>query len=301
MRTFEDDLVAADVAYSVLNQQPPPELFHYTTPSALVSIAQSRELWASRAGYMNDASEHTIAFNTISGVLRHELTTTADANEAEFLEQILDMARGCSSGSGTFVVSFSEVGDLLSQWRAYVPQGGYCLGFETDKLNAVVKPQGWSLVKCIYDTEEQRSLMQYVVGRFTAWYRKHTASGGASQRDLISWGRANMGLWMWSVSATFKHPSYAEEREWRLVNFALDESLSARPRIKQRFRAGTSVVIPYVPVSIAAPDNGICVRTVVVSPGPYQELAGRSAVDMLLELSGGPIETRKAKAPHRPL
>ena len=301
MPIFEADLVAADIAYSLLNQEAPSELFHYTTPSALVSIAQSKELWASRAAYMNDESEHTIAFKTISDVLRDEMSRAIDQKETEYLEQILDMARGCSGGGRTFVVSFSEIGDLLSQWRAYVPQGGYALGFETKKLMAVVKPQGWSLVKCVYDSERQRSIMEYVVARFRTWYQMHTETGDASQKDLISWGRANMGLWMWSVSATFKHPSYSEERELRLINFSLDDSLSARPQLQQKFRGGTSVVIPYVPVSVAAPDSGICVRVLVVGPGPHQELARESAVDMLLELSGGPIETRRARAPHRAL
>jgi len=298
---FNRDLIAQDITLAILNAEPPTELFHYTNPAALVSIAQTHELWASRVGYLNDASEHTIAYSTISDVIKEELARNRDDSDVKYLEELADMARACSSGGFTFVVSFSEVGDLLSHWRAYVPQGGYSLGFDTAKLKSVVEPQGWSLLRCVYDADEQRALTRLVVARLLHWYRVHVDVQDSSHDDLVSWGRANIGLWMWAVSSTFKHASYAEEREWRLVNFSLNNAMTTRPRLCQKFRAGKGIIIPYVTVNVAAPDGGICVSLIIVSPGPYQELAGQSACDLLLNLSGGPIETRYAKAPHRSL
>lgn len=121
---FAGDLIAQDITYSILSVDPPSELFHYTSPSALVSISQTKEIWASRAAYMNDASEHVIAYETIGKVLRDEIDGASAKEEVEYLEGLLDMARACSGGAGTFIVSLSEIGDLLSQWRAYVPKAG---------------------------------------------------------------------------------------------------------------------------------------------------------------------------------
>lgn len=59
------------------------------------------------------------------------------------------------------VCSFSEVGDLLSQWRAYSGgAGGFSIGFGGEFLKAASRREDFWLVPCVYDEDDQRALVR---------------------------------------------------------------------------------------------------------------------------------------------
>jgi hypothetical protein len=59
------------------------------------------------------------------------------------------------------VCSFSEAGDVLSQWRAYGGgAGGFSIGFAGSFLRAIVEREQFWLVPCVYDEGEQRALIE---------------------------------------------------------------------------------------------------------------------------------------------
>jgi hypothetical protein len=80
--------------------------------------------------------------------------------------------------------------------------------------------------------------------------------------------------------AFFKHPSFAAENEWRIVQFGF------RPRAKVRFRPGPSSIIPYLDIELPLddPDNDL-IKRIVVGPSPKIEEAV-SATKMLLRCKG---------------
>lgn len=61
----------------------------------------------------------------------------------------------------TYVVSFCESGDLLSQWRGYSPDNGYAIEFDTEEV-ALATRGAWQefgiLDQVAYGREDGRTL-----------------------------------------------------------------------------------------------------------------------------------------------
>ncbi len=168
------------------------------------------------------------------------------------------------------------------------------------------------LVRCIYDEREACEVVselgasasrKFAELKFRneplpTWYR--TARPGASE----SYQRAGANFLMslvdsttrfYRLAAQVKHSGFEEEREWRVVCFGFEETLTAR--IKSRL--GPFGPAPYVeiPLGLADPDN--CpLRRIIIGPG------GRSGEDRIAlkndveaELRKYAIRIRSADAP----
>jgi len=139
-----------------------------------------------------------------------------------------------------FVCSFSEQGNLLSQWRSYCPSsGGLSLGFDKQYLQELASDQGGTLLPCIYSKEEQRSVLRELLNEALQRFR---ADIGSVDRGLLSNREAAM-LWpkVAELAARAKDPGFYEEKEWRFV-FRRSEKY---PKPLQ-FRAGRKTITPYV-------------------------------------------------------
>ena len=76
----------------------------------------------------------------------------------------------------------------------------------------------------------------------------------------------------------FKHESFREEKEWRLVRYPND-FLQDRPAtpIDLRFREGRSSIIPYTSFSLDT-NRELLRMKLRVGPGPHQELTRDAAL-----------------------
>ena len=269
----------------------PLSLFHYTTIPGICGIINAKRLWATSIRHLNDATEFTYAH----GVLRSTLENTtqgapADIRAAaEYMVGALDMSRTSNTMNlvgkfgTTFVVSLSSEPDRLSQWRAYSPGGGYALGFRVEALHALAEHHGFRLMKCSYDEKQHRqeanAIAERVLAKFSELPRDVRAAiepGGAespraTQSRLFSM-RRDMLADIQRSAAVWKHPSFEEEAEWRLIS---DQQLD---RIVQ-FRPGRTTIIPYTELNLMEPAvNQISGMTavlsnIVVSPCAEPELA----------------------------
>jgi hypothetical protein len=130
-------------------------LYHYTTQEGLLAIIKTRQLWASKIQYLNDITEFRHGLMLIQRALHERSPSTVDSLTGSYLQQIGDRLPRLAD-LNVFVVSFSEVGDLLSQWRAYGGAGvGYALGLESNRVANLAFHQGFALAACIYDLSEQ--------------------------------------------------------------------------------------------------------------------------------------------------
>jgi len=109
----------------------PKTLYHYTSLEALQSIVKSKKLRASNIRFLNDMSETLIFRQDVLEVLRQRAN---GGERAQALAELIDHIESRPLQS-LFVASFSEKGDLLSQWRAYCPPGlGVSIGFNSSCL-----------------------------------------------------------------------------------------------------------------------------------------------------------------------
>ena len=117
-----------------MDEKAQPELlYHYTTQEGLLGILEKACIWATHYRYLNDASEGQI----VSKLLIEELTKrTGDEGVISQGKRILSEI----TSQDVYATSFSEHGNLLSQWRAYSGiSGGYSIGFSPNYLEAIGK------------------------------------------------------------------------------------------------------------------------------------------------------------------
>ena len=179
----------------------PPVLYHYCGSNGFKGIIESKCLWLSHAGYMNDYSESKWLFEKAKNYL--------DRLAADGYTEYADFMSGGHS-SPPFICCFSSKPDLLSQWRAYSDDGaGFAIGFSPSKMldkYKYLKPF-LPFSRAIYDEGEQDAEIEQAIGdshkRFQA---------GAENLDAIhALGRLVM------LAAICKNPGFREEHEWRLV------------------------------------------------------------------------------------
>lgn len=270
-----------------------PELvYHYTNASGLLGIISTGSLWMTDIEFMNDAQELAYARTTVLDELQiraYEIAPlderSADGERAETLRSIAEELEQSPHGHPSrtyhvYAACFCQNGDLLSQWRAYGGDSGYAIGFRTSSLREVSTAlESVSFQKVIYGLEE--------AGHYLNDMLEAVAQGVAGFPGAT--GNIRLMTRVLPTVATIKHPTFAEEQEWRLLStsWGASEALS--------FRSASVGLVPYVKASL--PDDAVA--HVIVGPGQYPTVR-ISGVAQLLERHGmGGVEVVGSTSPLR--
>src|SRR3954462_12802743 len=182
----------------VLRKKPSGPLYHYTTQPGLLGITNAREIWATQVRYLNDASEFqhavSIAEDIATGMVEKAPYTTRG-----YAERLLKGVQE-TAGVNICVASFSEVGDDLSQWRAYGKGSGYSLGFSHAHLSGVAESAGWILAPCIYEDSEQRSLLRSLL-EATLIENASPRAGRTAVEDALQYVGGNISSYLTRYAA----------------------------------------------------------------------------------------------------
>ena len=150
-----------------------PELFHYTTLSALKGILETNTLWATQATHLNDSSEVTILWRKLEEICINYLEVfisdylqsrpeerekfEALGGAIKFAKQdgsmIVEVMHDLLFGDGTtpgmgmpFIVSFATHNNeyhrrhgMLSQWRGYGGDDTVAIIFDSEKLEDLLE------------------------------------------------------------------------------------------------------------------------------------------------------------------
>lgn len=195
----------------------PDILYHYTSLEGAFGILTSRQIWLTKIQHLNDAAELRYAvelFRRRAG--SHPAGTTRGMRQLliEAAEQL-----GSYLNVNICLASFCIDGDLLSQWRAYAAAAnGVAFGFSRGFLAYLSNRQEFQIWKCLYSPEQHGRIIDELIELLLRL------------RDSSAWdGHANSGngngvLWrcfttiFLQVAPVLKHPSFHEEREWRLIS-----------------------------------------------------------------------------------
>ena len=264
----------------VLSSARPPLLFHYTSPTGLIGIAQSKVLWATHVKFLNDAKELGHAVDLARSAIDYRLGAPTFAGHYAGPEQVflqyLDRYAGTAS-SDIYVASLSRRGDQLSQWRAYCPPGGgYSIGFSSVQLDAVAASQNFFLSPCVYDHDIQSAVVNEIIDCQLSAFRQRLAnSGGAMPSEEIERLAVEASREFSRYGPMLKHHSFDEEQEWRLIGSSRGVS---HPSI--RYRAGKNSVIPYLEFQLCTNEHPDVLRkghddmlTVMIGPTRDREAA----------------------------
>jgi hypothetical protein len=265
----------AKLHFDYTNQDPPLELFHYTSEDALIKIVNSGFLWATDCQYLNDQAELIDGLNIFKNVL-----VEFDSNE--FIDVTNRVFDEWSSRDWTyFIISFSENPDVLSQWRAYSEGATGCaIGFDAIKLkhragfgefvNINIDPLSkqycyyFHLLKVVYNINAKRKIAKSFLSEAYTSYKKAEAQGlsALEVKNYINSIAYRLGEFI----VSFKNSQFSEELEWRIVvskhNSNAGKSINFRPT-----QFGIS---PYVKVNISpvemVHENCLPIKRIILAP-----------------------------------
>jgi hypothetical protein len=288
-----------------LRKAPPAALYHYTDTKALIGIAQSRKLWATDLGFLNDEAEREHGIQLARGRIA-ELRPPAPVaptpsvveraeffrvvEERDFFRALEQQAGNWRDSSRVYGVSFTEAIEL-SMFRMYCPDGGYCLKFPRSGIQSAAEKQGFRLVKCIYrDHVKQKTIeewLQPIIANFRHEQeaRTHKGPGPSYSQDAITFGER---VWKWAP--LMKHESFKSENEWRIV--------SSQPKKAISFRESRFSITPYYEfeldfAQLVTPNSLSDSFEVWLGPANINQSRRKIAVEqMFRQLHPGPIPVR---------
>ncbi|HEY7170457.1 MAG TPA: DUF2971 domain-containing protein [Vicinamibacterales bacterium] len=298
-------------AWEALHEKPPATLYHYTTADGLIGILQSRQIWATNVRFMNDTSELAYGIRMVRAIFDEVGRQAADRGirQARLFgfvsEGIVAMLDDAERNTKHYAVSFCGNGNLLSQWRGYGQAGGgFALGiassalrnFEAEILpNPPVDPAllGVFLRKVIYEPQVQQQLVRGWVAFLVRWLDSRRASSDDTPEALWASEEANaVARLLYEALVCFKHPGFAEEEEWRLIQ---QGRIGRQDVCKVTFRARSGRIVSFSPLTFRStagqrgngesPRNDFPLSAVTFGPTLDGEAAER-ALRLLLESLG---------------
>jgi len=281
---------------SLLGAEPintPKILYHYTTQRGFVGIVNSKSIWATNITYLNDSTEFTYAFDVAKRIINY--LDKAHYKYAKDLIKLVDDVRLRNIHANHFVCSFTEKGDLLSQWRGYCPDGnGYSLGFSFENLRKLSEKQGFEIIKCVYDYHVQHRLVYPIIIKTLDNY-EHIILGSKYEDDkvfLLQDFQYTFQNSLLEIASFLKHPAYKEEKEWRLIKKLEDESFL-------KFREGASMLVPHIDLMLTDGNEKLFLEDLYIGPTLHPELSKISAAGFLLKNNSDYKSLKYSNVPHR--
>jgi len=269
----------------------PTILYHYTSPAGLLGILAGKAIWATDILHLNDFRELVYTIDLAKLVVAEDPRRAGAHGHLRYVFEECDNVLTLFPRFRVYVCSFSEDGDLLSQWRAYCPpEGGFAVGIDSATLEEATDAL---LLPCNYDVKEQKRIIREGLDLLLTSYPNLLEPND----DLYTYKRIGAAFFQYilTCASSFKDPSFHEEKEWRLV------LTSSRPRPSTlSFRVGRGGIVPYVELSLhSSPDARF--QELIVGPNRHADLAVK-AVRLMLnaqQASTAADRVRASRVPYR--
>lgn len=301
------------------------ELYHYTTATGLSGILESKALWATHSSFMNDEEEIHIFYDRVlpeilRPIFRKYVEEIKDQPQFqssqgnkhfdhyfnELFTKLTETLKEVSFGfHDQYITSFASTKDsyvrehgLLSQWRAYGPDGGYVIVFDADHLDNIISEETIAYQEEVYTwADVQYSLnanRQTNDSDTDEWIVKLQTAADKYFRSGSEDDAGDFSYPLTVLSSLFKHQGFSEEQEVRLVLSLLGPKLESHPNlhsvrqhpIKTRIRNGSTV--PFVELCVHEVNKirqHLPISRIIV--GPHREKNDRKrAVQLLLKQHG---------------
>jgi len=183
-------------------------LYHYTDFAAFDGIIRCGELRLNNILNMNDAAEMRLFMNGICNAVIEKLELDGESDKLAKTESFFEKELAEEFHYSAYAACFSKYRDDAAQWERYGHLGqGVCIAFHEDLMQKMTG--GAFSLQEVYYQEDMHD--HPLVDEF---YQLIKRSGKFS--DAIPKLQSLMND-AWVQSAAFKHPSFASEREFRLV------------------------------------------------------------------------------------
>ena len=191
------------------------------------------------------------------------------------------------------VCSFSENGDLLSQWRAYGGGSGFSIGFPGDFLRAIAKGHSFWLAPVLYEDHDQREFVRTLLNDVLAENLQRGIVQNGDDNDALPIG-GNLLAYLNRYAPILKHKSFSEEREWRIITRPM-----ACVNKQFGYREGASMLVPYFRIGLASEQEKLTIKEIVVGPTPHPEQSCHSLQGLLVRQTMKDVTVRNSETPYR--
>jgi hypothetical protein len=274
-------------------------LYHYTSAESLLGIVQTGSLWATDIRFLNDTAEFGFARNEL---LREVLSRTYRLRNERVRLLIRKQlaALQVMAPPPAYVISLSERGNALSQWRAYAPRDGVSIGFHIGALRAI---KDFALYRCEYlrkdeiktkkDQQALSAIVDEVYG-YVQWtarlIQQEARKKAVTDNSLLHAQSEHTDLVAFALvwaALKIKHGGFSEEMEWRLIDnvpgLNLVHALGDDPKDLIRFRRGAFGVTPYLVATLPQLWRGapLGIAKVIVGPSSNAVSTVASIRDLL--------------------
>jgi hypothetical protein len=247
--------------------QPTQRLYHYTDTAGLLGITKSCHMWATHVRHLNDSEEYHSALTRVEEVLQ-ELLRGTEYGPTQWTPH--DALRHMREAP-VFVTCFSEMGNLLSQWRAYCPKGGYAIGFDPKHLDELIRNQDSTFAKCIYDETKQDRMIEAIARALIDTFKDIDIKTLLNPENpaLVALGR------IMRCAALIKNGHFYEEREWRFVSsYPFDYVVHYRPG---RFGLTPFLKCDMSTVDLKSGGKQLKCASLTIGPNPDMEASFKAA------------------------
>ncbi len=266
-------------------------IFHYCSGASFWPLCHSRSIWLSSVYTMNDAQELVWGRRLVDDVFAAHPVEFSSS----FCRFVRDGLQEADRHLLPLVGSFSKNGDLLSQWRAYSEDGkGFAIELDGVKVSQSLPV---NMKNVLYDQEQQEVLILQSLRKFNLYWQRGAAGRLAAASVLPDFA---------TDLVTFKHPSFFEEQEVRMVHLVTraegwwldpgghnqDDVEIPGVKVARRERGGLD--IPY----IALPLQDLSAITAVVL-GPKNPSSFDEVKDKLKDMGFNNINVRRSAVPYR--
>lgn len=307
----EEEYLSLEARTKEIKDGPGELLWHYGTWETLKGIAETRELWASHANYLNDSSELAYGLSSIVKQLE-KYPALKTLRQFDFTAP--------KPSDSPYIVSLTAAFDSLSQWKGYAgATPSFAIALDQRALTENLKDFPVLLQRCIYDIDEinvaLRPFEELLATRYARLDEEKARSDAAppggpgwTPRVRIDNARGiakSAVLYrLLALAPTIKHPKFFEEREYRLV---VDHSIAKREVLDRSnkakgFHLKGTLVVPHatLPLEYTAKNERRDLPIVAVMVGPTAHpLLTVETVRQLLEPLEKKFAVTRTKIPFR--
>lgn len=270
------------------------KISHYTRAVAVNAIFVNGTIRFTRWDFLNDMSEFTYVYGLVKEMLENG---AYDEDFCRYMREISDIHHTLRKSTEQpktedyYVASFSFNEDCLPLWSNYAKMNeadGYSIQFSCHDLRKSLQEKNDVPIfqGCvIYDADAQREIVGKILSSLYVLYG--LLEGDPDREERLS---ACFSEYISVVAGFFKHPSFANEEEFRFVYKCCKNE--TRYPIKSRVLNG--IIIPCIDLNF---DTAICEK-ITVSPA-VNPVTAKNGLRVLREISSARFEIAESCIPYR--
>lgn len=213
-------------------------LYHYTDFAAFDGIIRCAELRLNNILNMNDASEMRLFMNGICKAVVDKLNLDSAYESIHKIEDFFEKELEEEFHYSAYAACFSKYRDDAAQWERYGHLGqGVCIAFQEDLMQKMVGG-----VVSLQEVNYQEDMGEHpLANKFYQLIKENNDFSSVLPQLQSLMNDA------WVQSAAFKHPSFASEREFRLV---VSPFISNEFAVEPKYHVSMERIKKYYPLDL---------------------------------------------------